>query len=108
MKAPRIPGTEVDYWDKLTPEERAFLKQFNDEFTGGYFCKKKRPLHSRQEKLGIGRHRHASRRDAFARWGRVGVAPTSATPSHTPALEEAIDALRSDAKLSDFLGKRKS
>jgi hypothetical protein len=106
VKAPRIPGTEVDYWDKLTPEERAFLKQFNDE-EAGYFCKKKRPLRSKKEKREIGRRRHASRRDAFARWGRVSAVPIAAIPSAAPCLEEAIDALASDAKLSDFLGKPK-
>jgi hypothetical protein len=107
LKAPRIPGTEVDYWHKLTPEERAFVKQFNDE-EAGYFCKKKRPLRPRKEKRAIGRQRHASRRDAYAKWGRVVSCPINATPHYTPELEEVIDALASDAKLSDFLGKPKA
>ena len=35
---------DQDYWDKLSPEERNFLKTFNKEWTEGSF-KTSRPLH---------------------------------------------------------------
>lgn len=103
MKIPRIPGHEVDYWQKLSPEERAWLKQFNDEFVNGYFSKRKKPLHGKKQKLAIERSRHGSRRDAYARW-RGRPFATNDAGSQTPDLETAVDSVRA-ANLADFLPK---
>lgn len=105
MSAPRIPGTEVDYWHVLTPEERRYLQQFNDELTRGYFRKGRKPLHSRKQKKQIqNRDRHASRRDAYAKAQRCTYSE-SFSGIGEPKLEDALDSL--NAKLSDYLGKPK-
>lgn len=37
---------DQDYRDKLSPEENAWLSQFNSEYYHGEFSKKKKPIHS--------------------------------------------------------------
>lgn len=42
------PGTEVDYYDKLSPEDAEWLRKFNRESVHDYFKKGEKPLHGRK------------------------------------------------------------
>lgn len=105
MKRRPLPGCEVDYWKNLTPEQRRWLKQFNDEFGNGYFSKDKKAFHTKNEKRAIWRSRNSSRKDLYAKAMAVPLAAHHGG-NYSPQLEEALDASNCVVNLADFLKKR--
>lgn len=62
--APLREFIDVDYLDRLSPEEKAWLAKFNDEFHGG--CFRANPLHGEQaQRRAIWRAKKAARHDAL-------------------------------------------
>lgn len=62
--APPPPGTEVDYWHKLTPEQRQWLKKFNLESVQDYFKKDEQPLHEPHHRKAVSDAKNHRRADA--------------------------------------------
>lgn len=59
---------DQDYIDKLSPDEKAWLSKFMDEYMGGHFPKSQEHLHeSTEEKRDCYNRNNARNRDLYAR-----------------------------------------
>lgn len=63
---------EVDYVERLSPKDRAWLSQFNQEFHTGYFPKGRKPLHrTKKARRECYARNNLQNRDLHAIWASV-------------------------------------
>lgn len=104
-RPPKLPpGCEIDYWDRLTEEERGFLKRFNDESVNCYFPKNRKQIHPKELRSQMDHARYARKRDVLSLPNLLPIYPSALVTN--PKLEEAMDDLNEAVQLSDYLAKK--
>lgn len=97
----RIPGEEVDYWHKLSPEDRRWLQKFNDERVNDYFRKGELPVHrGKRRRKEVRDSRYRRRSDAFGM-----ASPTALSELHGRT-EDPTKHLETTIKLLDLKKKK--